>query len=257
MGRGGSRLKEIIISVGVAAILSFASLFVLFLHPKLPARHRDDETNTVVRLVANIFVVVASLAFGLIMNSSKNTFENIDASVHSYATNLILLDLSLKNFGLEAFEARSRLKEYVAGALAQSPDEVTSGPGSKEAQARLDRLGQSLFNLKTRDPFHQTLAAGIQQQYSRIVEQRWGIVERSEGVIPAPVIMILVAWLTLIFASYGYRAPRNGVVVTVFLSAASLIGVSVYVVLDMDMPFRGLIQISDEPLQRAFTEMAR
>lgn len=31
--------------------------------PKLAVHHRDEDTNTVVRLVANIFVVMTSLVF--------------------------------------------------------------------------------------------------------------------------------------------------------------------------------------------------
>jgi len=54
-----------------------------------------------------------------------------------------------------------------------------------------------------------------------------------------------------------FRAPRNGVVVTIFVSASVLIGASVFVVLDMDMPFRGLIQVSDEPLRRTLAEISR
>ncbi len=250
-------MREVGFSIGVAAVLIVASLFVLFLYPKLPARHRDDETNTVVRLVANIFVVVASLAFGLIMNSSKNTFESVDANVHTFATKLILLDLGLRSYGLEGDHARLALRTYVEGAVEQQRHVSVSGPGSAAAQAKLQDLGQALYGLQIRDAFHHDLAGSLQDQYAKIVEQRWSIVESAEGVIPIPVLITLVAWLALIFASYGYRAPKNGVVVTIFVSAATLIGASVFVVLDMDMPFQGLIQVSDEPLRRALAEIAR
>lgn len=250
-------MREVGFAVGVATLLMFASLLVLILYPKLPVRHRDDETNTVVRLVANIFVVVASLAFGLIMNSSKNTFENVDANVHTFATKLIILDLGLRSYGIEGEHARSALRTYVEGAIEQQRHISVSGPGSAAAQTKLQALGQALYGLEILDTFHRDLAGSLQNQYAKIVEQRWSIVESAEGVIPIPVLIILVAWLSLIFASYGYRAPRNGVVVTIFVSASVLIGASVFVVLDMDMPFRGLIQVSDEPLRRTLAEISR
>ncbi|MGF9566806.1 hypothetical protein AAIH70_25175 [Neorhizobium sp. BT27B] len=175
----GMDVREIGFSVGVAVLLTFASLLVLFLYPKLPARHRDDETNTVVRLVANIFVVVASLAFGLIMNSSKNTFESVDASVHTFATKLILLDLGLRSYGLEGDQARSALRTYVEGAVEQQHHVSVSGPGAAAAQGRLQSLGQALYGLETRDAFHHDLAGSLQDQYAKIVEQRWSIVESA------------------------------------------------------------------------------
>lgn len=198
-------MREIVFSVGVATILIFASLLDLFLYPKLPARHRDDETNIVVRLVANIFVVVASLAFGLIMNSSKNTFESVDANVHTFATKLILLDLGLRSYGLEGDQARSALRTYAEGAVEQQRHVSVSGPGSAAAHAKLQNLGQALYGLEIRDAFHHDLAGSLRDQYAKIVEQRWSIVESAEGVIPIPVLIILVAWLGLIFAR---RLPR-------------------------------------------------
>jgi len=68
-------------------------------------------------------------------------------------------------------------------------------------------------------------------------------------------IAMLVAWLTLIFAGLGYRAPPNGVTISLFLVSTFLIAASFYLVLDMDVPFDGPIQISDAPLRRALAEM--
>lgn len=66
---------------------------------------------------------------------------------------------------------------------------------------------------------------------------------------------MLIAWMTLIYASFGYRAPRNPMVVSMFTISALLIAASVYLVLNMDIPFHGPIQISDAPLRRALAEM--
>ncbi|WP_255263658.1 hypothetical protein [Pseudomonas aegrilactucae] len=61
--------------------------------------------------------------------------------------------------------------------------------------------------------------------------------------------------MTLIFASFGYRAPRNPMVIGMFSVSSLLIAASVYLVLDMNVPFHGPIQISDQPLRRALAEM--
>jgi hypothetical protein len=66
---------------------------------------------------------------------------------------------------------------------------------------------------------------------------------------------MLIAWLTIIFASYGYRAPKNAVVVSMLLISAMLISSSLYLVLDMDIPFKGPIRISYQPYHRALSEI--
>ena len=69
------------------------------------------------------------------------------------------------------------------------------------------------------------------------------IVEHSEGTVPAPIIAMLVAWLVLIFTSYGYLGPRNKVVVIIFVRTALLISNWLYLIFGMDSPFSGPIRI--------------
>lgn len=83
------------------------------------------------------------------------------------------------------------------------------------------------------------------------------MLEQSEGAIPAPLLAMVVTWLVLIFGSFGFRAPRNAVVVTSFLVAAALMSGTLYLILDLDAPFSGPIAISHAPLQRVLAEMRR
>ncbi len=243
-------------ATSVFACLMIASLGTLLSYSKLPARHLQDETNTVVRLVANIFVVMTSLVFGLMINSAKNTFQSIDDNVHSFATEIILLDRTLRAYGMEADEAQERLIVYVEKALT-NPARIddTLVRGDRTSELVLNAVGDSLSVIRPVDPGHVALWNDARQQYQRIVEQRWDIVEQSEGVIPLPLIFMLSVWLVLIFASFGYRAPKNMIVVAMFVVSALLISASLYLVLDMDIPFTGMIQISDAPLQRALAEL--
>lgn len=248
--------RELLVAAAIFALLLTASIGTMLTYSKLPVHHRQEETNTVVRLVANIFVVMTSLVFGLMINSSKNTFALIDSDVHSFATQIILLDRTLRTYGIEANETRARLQTYVEKALSNpAPSQDPLVKSDRTSELALNAVGDSLSLIVPRDPGHAALWSDARQQYQKIVEQRWIIVEQSEGVIPRPLITMLVAWLTLIFASFGYRAPRNIIVVLMFLISALLISLSIFVVLDMDIPFNGWIQIADTPLRRALAEL--
>lgn len=249
-------MNELVIAVIVFVCLAAASLGAMFVSPALPDRHRSDETSAVVRLIANIFVVMTSLVFGLMINSARSTYSTVDASVHAYGTNLILLDRTLRTYGLQARDARQQLIAYVEEAIAnpaRAGDSIAHKPDS--AGAAFDALGNALSALQPPDSYHEGLLSDVRQQYRRVVEQRWQIIEQSEGALPLPLVAMLVAWLLLIFGSFGYRAPRNEVVIGSFLVSAALFAAAFYLVLDMDVPFSGPIQISDAPLHRALAEM--
>jgi hypothetical protein len=68
---------------------------------------------------------------------------------------------------------------------------------------------------------------------------------------------MLVAWLALIFASFGFRAPKNAITATTLMVSAALIAGAIYLILDMDVAFSGPIQISPAPLERALAELQR
>ncbi|WP_245480357.1 DUF4239 domain-containing protein [Neorhizobium sp. NCHU2750] len=206
--------------------------------------------------MANIFVVMTSLVFGLMINSSKNTFESLDSNVHAYATQLILFDRSLRFYGDGADNVRQGLAVYLQHAIAD-PSRADDAVQHRrnEAEQRLTEVANELNLVAAADPARQALLDDLRQQYRRIVEKRWMIVEQEAGLIPRPVIGMLVAWLILIFASFGYRAPKNTVIFIVFNVASLLMATSIYLVLDMDSPFTGLVQISDAPLHRALAEM--
>ena len=61
----------------------------------------------------------------------------------------------------------------------------------------------------------------------------------------------------LIFASFGYQAPRSRVVASSFVIAALLISAALYLIVDMDSPATGLIKTSNAPFQRALAQFQR
>jgi hypothetical protein len=91
--------------------------------------------------------------------------------------------------------------------------------------------------------------------YRKVLALRWTLVEQAEGSMPLPLLGIVIAWLVLVFASFGYRAPCNLVVVGSFVGASALVSGALYMILDMDEPFRGPISISPAPLQRVLFEV--
>jgi hypothetical protein len=251
-------MKEALLALFVFVCLTGASLGALLLHGKLPAHHRQDDTQNVVRLIANIFVVMTSLVLGLMINSAKSRFDNINRDVHTFATDLILLDRLLSQYGSDASDTRRRLVIYVERA---SDGTWTTGDpllvSDRTSEQLLTDVGDSMRALKPTDDARLSIWNDARQQYRRVIELRWALVEQAEGSIPAPLLVMVVAWLVLIFGSFGYRAPRNAVVLTSFVLASALISGALYLIVDMDAPCGGPIQVSSAPLQRAMAEIRR
>ena len=94
-------------------------------------------------------------------------------------------------------------------------------------------------------------------KYQAIYDLRWKLVQQADGTIRPALLGVVVLWLLLIFASFGYRAPANFVVVTSIVLAAGLMAVTIYLIIDMDVPFGGPMSISRGPIDRVAAMLSR
>ena len=88
-----------------------------------------------------------------------------------------------------------------------------------------------------------------------LLRQRWLLIEQQGPTVQRIVLGVLVSWVTVIFASFGLNAPRNGSVVGAFLICALAIGGSVFLILEMDRPLDGVMRVSSWPVEDAISHM--
>jgi len=159
----------------------------------------------------------------------------------------------MRGLGPEAEDARRHLVEYVQTALR----EANVLEESPQAEASLQAAGTSLRAIQVSDEQKVALWNDARELYRQVVRQRWVVIDASGGTIPTPVIIVLILWLAITFASFGYRAPRNTVVTVSCLLAALLISAALYLILDMDTPSSSMVRASNVPFQRALAQFQR
>jgi hypothetical protein len=246
-------VRELFVAIATFLCLLCAAVGGLLGSAKLRSRHLEDDTNATVRLIANIFVVMTSLVLSLMMNSARNTLELNERNVDALATDLILLDRLMQALGSKADPARRHLVEYVQASL----KDANIAEKDPQEEGYLDAVGTSLREIRVSDDQQTALWNDARQLYRQTVQQRWVVVDASGGTIPTPLIILVIAWLVMIFGSFGYRAPRNAIVIGYFGIAALLMSGTLFLILDMDAPTMGLIQVSNQPFQRALAELQR
>jgi hypothetical protein len=65
----------------------------------------------------------------------------------------------------------------------------------------------------------------------------------------------LVCWLTITFTIFGLLSPENATVRTVFFVCALSVGGAVFLILEMDGPFHGLMRVRGGPIHYALAHM--
>jgi hypothetical protein len=88
-----------------------------------------------------------------------------------------------------------------------------------------------------------------------LLRQRWLLIEQQGPSVQRLVLVVLVSWVMVIFASFGLNAPRNGSVMVAFLICSLAIGGAIFLILEMDRPMDGVMQISSWPVENVLAHM--
>jgi len=69
--------------------------------------------------------------------------------------------------------------------------------------------------------------------------------------LPAPIVLVVSFWLLTLFLAFGLLARLNAVVVIALVIGAVSIGGAMFLVLELNRPFGGIMQISDGSMREA------
>lgn len=100
------------------------------------------------------------------------------------------------------------------------------------------------------------LQARALEQSEALLKTRWAVFGGLGTSVPWPFLIVLVFWLTITFTSFGLQAPGNATVIAVLVVCALSVAGAVFLVLEMDGPFEGVIQVSAEPMRYALARLS-
>ena len=264
-------LQDPINSVILFAILCASAGVGFFIHPRLPERHRSQQSITLVQLAITLLVTFTAIVLGLLTTSVKAGFDSAYSARGDYAGKLAALDRCLRDYGAETAHIRDDLRSYVAAVIASTwPDEPPPKGVAYPDTSRMTPTGENpvlgtLMNdvglrtmaLDPQDPFHRNLLAACVERYRDASLARWKVIEGALGSISPPFYWVLVFWLAVLFGAFGLSAPPNPLVTAVLALCALSITVAVFVILDMDEPYGGLFGVPSTSMRNALADMMR
>ena len=257
IGAGGWSLSALAISIVTFAVVMGGAFLGSFLRTALPRHHLSEESKDMVKVGIGLLVTLSALVLGLLVASAKSSFDTKSEEIQQAASKIILLDRNLRQFGPEADTARNLLRQAVTSKvdLTWVKSEVSTAPptapAGKPRVLVIEELQDLVRALPTADDAQRSLKTRMLQLSGDLAQTRWLLIEQSGSSIPTPFLVVLVFWLAMIAASLGVFAPRNGTVLAVTLVCALSVSSAVFLILEMDRPFEGLLRISDLPLRNA------
>ena len=251
-------MAEFTISLVVCLCVMGGSLVGIYLRRVLPPDHIKDDTRQIVNVAIGLIATLAALVLGLMVASAKSSFDARADEVRESGARLVLLDRCLRQFGDETRETRQLLRQLVEGRIKRvwsTPDAAALEGGAGTQTEQIEAIRSRLFALTPSTDAQKWLHARALTMASELEQSRWLLIEQSRSTIPKPFLVVLVSWLVIIFASLGLFAPPNATVYTIIFICALSVATAIFLILEMDRPYEGVLQISTEPLVSALAEM--
>jgi hypothetical protein len=228
------------------------------LRAALPEHHLDSDSKDTVKVGMGLVATMAALVLGLLIASAKSSYDTQNSELTDLSSKVVLLDRVLAHYGPESKEARDQLRNSVVRALDQMWLKDRTGlsqlePSSTASEVLYDKI-QALSPKDDAQRSIQSQALSIAIGLGQI---RWLMYEQRVNSVSAPMLIVLVFWLTALFISFGLFAPRNATVVATLVVSALSVSGAIFLILEMYTPYAGLIRISDIPLRTALSNLGQ
>jgi hypothetical protein len=253
-------MSSLLICVTSIACIVSGTLLGFALQRRLPGHHLSKESHDSVKLVSGIMATLTALVLGLLVSSAKDSFDTVNYGLVQSGAKLILLDRVLAQYGPESNGVREALRQSVAeGVRRVWSDDATEasalvalekGPGIEPIQAMLRGLTPATESQRE-------LLVQAKQIAAESSHARWLAIEHAQSSLPTTFLVILISWLSLLFASFGLYAPRNATVLTALVIGAVSVSAAIFLVLEMNRPLEGFMKVSGAPLQKVLEMLGR
>jgi len=241
----------ILIGTVVGMALSFA----------LPKHHLSKESQDVVKLGIGMVATMTALILGLVTASAKSSFDTQDTAVKHIAGSILTFDRMLARYGPETKEAREMLRRLVTSRFAAIWPEDSSQFAKMEDAPKTtlvaDDLLVQILDLSPKTDAQRWFQSQALAIATEVLQTRWLVLGGKGSSVQLPFLVVMVFWLTVIFGSFGLYAPRNTTVIVVLVVCALSVAASVFLILEMDHPFDGMMKISSAPMRFTLSHLGQ
>jgi hypothetical protein len=253
-------MNPFVVGMIVFACTFGGALLGMWLRAVLPEHHLDPDSKDTVKIGMGLVATMTALVLGLVTASAKSSFDAVDAAMKQTAIEILTLDRDLARYGSETGEIRKGLKDAIGDRIDMIWPQGSSKPANLDTMrsrvgSGAEGLVAAIRGLKPHDDSQRALQSRAVELSEALLQVRWQVLAGTEKSVPVPFIVILLFWLTIIFVSFGLFAPRNATVIAVLFVCALSVSSALFLIMEMDAPFDGLLKVSADPWRYAYAHL--
>jgi len=242
-----------IAAAGTAFALILGSAVAgMLLRSKLPEHHLSGDSKDVIKLATALIGTMSALVLALLFSSTRSSFEHTSGYVSRMTADITELDQLLGEYGPEAKPLRAALRAEIQPLIDSIwRDDAAARGASQPPKSHDESVLYMLRGLAPKNAVQSSIQARALQVSQDLAQIRLGLFAQPSDSISNTFMIVLVLWLMFIFGVFSLSAPPNPTLVTVLFVCVLSASAAIYLILELGLPFGGLMQVSNEGLRTA------
>jgi hypothetical protein len=242
-------------------LLTFLASLVLLgrtVRRHLPEGHLSADSRDAVKLAMGLVATMTALLLGSLVSSAKGTYDTKRSEVIQMAAKVAFLDRVLTAYGPEAAEAHAYFRADIAEAVRRMwPDRAGTRPQLAPNTREGDAVYAAIQALSPRDDTQRGLKTQAATLIGELGQLRMLLLAQMVPSVPRALLLAVACWLAVIFFCFSVLAPPNATTALALVAAAVSVAVAVFLIMELDHPLGGRIQISSEPMLNVLSQIAK
>jgi Protein of unknown function (DUF4239) len=256
-------MPELFAPLAVSLMIFFctfaAAVSGMVLRKKLPVDHLSEDSKDVIKLVMGLIATMAALVLGLLIASANSSYETQSGELQQVSATLSSSTAFWRNMG-RRLTNRHRLRAAVSAAVDKiwSKDGIRLGqlaPAAVHAEAA--GFYDSIAKLSPNSEAQHFIQKRALEISGAIRQTRALMLEQINSSIPWPFLTVLVFWISMLFVGFGLFARANATVIVALLIGALSVSSAIFLILELNHPYLGLMRISGAPLRNALAQIGQ
>jgi hypothetical protein len=236
----------------IAAVLAGRAIRSL-----LPDEHVTSDSRDAIKLAMGLVATMSALVLGLLVSSAKGSYDTQRTEVIQMASKVAFLGRLLDAYGPEASGVRSQLRGTVDTSIQKMWPGQMRRPVDRNPEVAAGNLAYAaLQQLSPQNDMQTAIKSQAASMALDLAQMRSLLAAQSAPSVSHTMLVILVLWLVVIFLGFSVLAPPNVTSLLALMISALAVSGAIFLILELDEPFGGMIGISSEPMLNALNQLA-
>ncbi|HKQ32417.1 MAG TPA: hypothetical protein VJV40_04375 [Thermodesulfobacteriota bacterium] len=254
-------MKAVILSIIIFACIFGGAVLGIFLRAILPERHLTEDSRNMVTIGMGIVATMAAIAVGLMIQGAQISFSGQRSDLIDMSAKIVFLDKLLADYGPEAEDARTALRYSLERTINQFwPKDGLEGARIEPPESKSETLYYQILSLTPDNDARRAIRDEALSITYDLAQARDTIVMGQARSIPGAFLIVLgiiLFWFVAIFFSFGLYAPTNATVLSTLIISALAVTLALFIIMELNRPFDGLLRMPSEPLVEALQHIGK